>query len=210
MSWDTLDGFVAHSLFVRAFSCFLGAVRLSCSGQLAETWVLLRACIENSLYAFYIFGSSGRATIWVDRHKNETGKKQCRDTFKVGSIWAELKTRSTATAKEAKQLYDKAIDWGAHPNERSVFTNVVPKQDDSGYALRVVNPDPGLIRATIIATITTSLLMFKIFTLVFPEVFSHPNLDVKIKNLSQQSKPLMAILAIHLRQLAGNKQKRAR
>jgi hypothetical protein len=39
---------------------------------------------------------------------------------------------------------------------------------------------------------------------VFPELFSQSNLDIRIKNLNQQSKPLMAILGVHLKQLASN------
>jgi hypothetical protein len=205
MSTNTLESNIAQLLFGRNFGCFLGAVRLSCSGQLAETWVLLRACIENSLYAFYISRNPKHAKIWIDRHKDEASKKKCKDTFKVGSIWAELKTSSATTAKEAKQLYDRAIDWGAHPNERSVFPNIVPKQDGSGLSLHLITSDPTFIRVGVIYTIKTSLLTFRIFALVFPDVFGQPNLQVKMTNLSQQSRPLMAILAIHLKELASNK-----
>ena len=210
ISTNTLEGNIAHLLFGRNFGCFLGAVRLSSSGQMVETWVMLRACVENSLYAFYIFGSPARATIWVNRHKNEVAKKKCRDTFKVANIWAELKTRSTAIAKEAKQLYDKAIDFGAHPNERSVFTNIVPKQNGSGLSLRLVNADPTFIRTAVIYTIKTSLLTFRIFALVLPEVFEQPNLDIKVQNLKKQAMPLMGALLECLKQLAGNKQKKVK
>lgn len=198
ISTTTLESEIAHVLFGRSCGCFLGAVRLSCSGQLAETWVLLRACIENSLYGFYISRNPKRATIWIDRHKDEASKKKCKDTFKVGSIWAELKTGSATTAKEAKQLYDKAIDWGAHPNERSVFPNIVPKQDGSGLSLRLITSDPTFIRVGVIYTIKASLLTFRIFALVFPDVFSQPNLDLKVGNLNRKLTPLMAILAAHL------------
>lgn len=197
---DTIEKEIACLLFGRAFGCFLGAVRLSSSGQMTETWILLRALIENCLYAFYIFESPERADIWVNRHKDETSNKKCKDTFKVGSIWAELKIRSKRTANEAKTLYDKAIDWGAHPNERSLFPNLVPKPNGSGLSLRLVNANPAFIRASVIYTIRTSLFTFRIFNLVFPEVFGQPKIDIKIQNLDRQLAPLMASLLELLKQ----------
>jgi hypothetical protein len=199
---DTIEREIAGLLFGRAFGCFLGAVRLSSSGQMTETWILLRALIENCLYAFYIFASPERADIWVNRHKDEASNKKCKDTFKVGSIWAELKIRSKRTANEAKTLYDKTIDWGAHPNERSLFPNIVPKPNGSGLSLRLVNADPAFIRTSVIYTIRTSLFTFRIFNLVFPEVFGQPNLDIKIQNLDRQLAPLRASLVGALKQKA--------
>ena len=201
MSWKKLDSFITHSLFCRARGCFFGAVRLSCSGQLTETWILLRALIENSLYGFYIFGNLERAEIWVNRHKSEDSRNNCRDTFAVGKIFRELGERSAGIAQEAHDFYNRSIDWGGHPNERSLFPNIELRQGDSGYALRFVNPEPGLIRATIIATIISASLTFRIFALLFPKVFEHPNLNIKTQNLKQQSVPLMGALVNHLRQL---------
>jgi len=205
LSWSTLDGLIACSLFGRAAGCFLGAVRLSCSGQLTETWVLLRACLENSLYAFYIFKNPKRAEIWIDRHKDEGSKQKCKETFLIRNIWDELKAKSPSIAREMKDFYNKSIDWGAHPNERSLSPNLVGKQDGSGFQLRIVNPDPEFMRATVIATLITSSVVFRVFSLVFPDMLSHPNLNVKIQNLNQQSKPLMFEVARQLRKLTKHK-----
>lgn len=200
MTTNTIEKEISCLLFGRAFGCFLGAVRLSSSGQMTETWILLRALIENCLYAFYIFESPERADIWVNRHKDKVSNKKCKDTFKVGSIWAELKLRSKRTANEAKTLYDKAIDWGAHPNERSLFPNLVTEPNGSGLSLRLVNANPAFIRVSIIYAIRTSLFTFRIFNLVFPEVFGQPNLDIKIENMDRQLAPLMASLSGLLKQ----------
>lgn len=197
---DTPDGLVAHLLFGRTSSCFLGAAMLSCSGQLTETYTLLRAIIENTLYAFYIFGNPKRATIWEERHKDEDCTKKCRETFNIRSIWDELKKRSRSLEKDTRRFYNMAIDYGAHPNERSVFTNIRSRQDGSGYLLFIHNTDAAFIRATICATIHASLLTFRILAFMFPEVFNQSNLNVKVKNLSKQLKPLLANLTEHEKQ----------
>ena len=206
LSSSTLNVLIAQSLFARTASCFLGAVRLSCSGQLTETYMLLRACVENSLYAFYIFDNAERANIWANRDKDEGSKKKCKRTFVVRNIWDELKENSRVLEKDAREFYDMTIDWGAHPNESSLFPNMDRKQDDSGYSLRIHNTDKVFMRTTIIATIKASLLTFRIFALAFPEVFSQANLDMKVKNLDKQSKPLLDIVKEHLKQSASSKQ----
>lgn len=203
---STLNGFFAQSLLGRTCSCFLGAVRLSCSGQLTETYMLLRACVENSLYAFYIFDNAEHANIWANRGKDEGSKRKCKSTFVVRNIWGELEKSSRVIEKDARKFYDLTIDWGAHPNEKSLFPNIDRKQDGSGHLLRIHNTDIAFMRATILATIKASLLTFRIFALVFPEVFSQANIDVKVKNLDEQFKTLMAIVKEYVIQPASNKQ----
>jgi len=197
---NTIERDIAGLLLGRAFGCFLGAVRLSSSGQMTETWVILRSLIENGLYAFYIFENPERVDIWVNRRKDEDSKKKCRNTFIVAKILGELNKKSRVIAKEATKLYNMAIDWGAHPNERSLFPNIVPKPNGSGLSLRLINPDPAFIRTSVIFTIRTSLFTFRIFNLVFPEVFGQPNVDIKINNLNRQLEPLMTNLVGLLKQ----------
>jgi hypothetical protein len=171
-------------------SCYFGAVRLSCSGQMSETWALLRACLENSLYAFYIAQNPELAEVWMKRHDSAKRKKKCKTVFAVGAIWKALEKKSWSVAEEAKSLYETSIDFGAHPNERSVIPNLQEKEDGSGYSLRILNPDEASMRASMSTTILTASCVFRIFALIFPDEFKQPNLAVKISNLNSQMKPL--------------------
>jgi len=42
------------NFFVRAHSAFLAATRLATSGQVVETYMVARGCLENALYALFI------------------------------------------------------------------------------------------------------------------------------------------------------------
>ncbi len=190
LSYSDLKGLVSISLFGRAYGCFIGAVRLSCSGQITETWVLLRACIENSLYAFYIADNPEYATVWVERHDSETHKKKCKKVFTIGNIWKALEAKSQSITKEAKVCYEDTIDWGAHPNERALFLNLEDKQDSSGYKLNVLNTDEVVMRHSLCTVLSTVSLVFKIFALIYPDEFKQPNLTVKIDNLNKQAQTL--------------------
>jgi len=193
MSYSELDGLISVGLFDRTACCFLGAVRLSLSGQQTESWVLLRACIENSLYAYYVFGNMELAKIWSDRHKSDTNKKKCKSAFTIKKVLTALEKRSKSIAKEAKESYDMTIDFGAHPNERSLFPNLEEKQDGHGFVLNIFNNDPYIMRSTLVMIAMTSSLVFKIFTLIFPDVFKQPNLAIKTKNLENEIKSLSCV-----------------
>lgn len=190
LSYSDFKGLASVSLFARAYSCFFGAVRLSCSGQITDTWVLLRACIENSLYAFYIADNSENAMVWAERHNSESHKKNCRNVFAIGNVWKALGEKSQSLTKEVKEYYEDTIDWGAHPNERSIFINLEVKQDDSGYNLNVFNPDEVLMRHSLCAVIMTISLVLDVFGLTYPDEFKQPNLTVKIDNLNRQRSTL--------------------
>lgn len=201
LSYLELDELISVSLFARAYSCFFAAVRLSCSGQITEMWVLLRACLENSLYAFYISENPELAKVWTERHDNEDTKRKCKKAFVVKNIWNDLEAKSKSIAKEAKSVYEQSIDWGAHPNERTLFPNLVEKPEGSGFNLQILNPNLDLMRASLTTIVFTADVVFRIFALIFPDEFQQPNLALKISNLRRSSKPFMAEVA---RRLAPN------
>lgn len=194
MSYSELDGLISVGLFARTAGCFLGAARLSFSGQQTESWALLRACIENSLYACYVFGNPELAQVWSDRHKSEKNKNKCKSEFTIKNVFTALEKRSKSIAKEAKQSYDMTIDFGAHPNERSLFPNLQEKQDGHGFNLNIFNNDPYIMRSTLVIIAMISSLVFKIFALIFPDVFKQPNLAIKIKNLDNEINLLLHVV----------------
>jgi hypothetical protein len=193
MSYSELDDLISVGLFARTAGCFLGAARLSLSGQQTESWLLLRACIENSLYACYVFGNPELAKIWTDRHKSEEHRNKCKGKFTIKNVFTALEKRSKSIATEARQSYDMTIDFGAHPNERSLFPNLQKKQDGHGFNLNIFNNDIYITRSTLIMLATISSLVFKIFALIFPDVFNQPNLDIKRKNLINEMKTLSRV-----------------
>lgn len=199
---------VATTLFGRSYGCFIGAVRLSLSGQLSETSVLLRALLENALYGFHIANDSQLATVWLDRHKNESCKGKCKGVFQVGSMWNALKAKAPGLAEEAKKYYNTHIDRGAHPNERSVFPNIVIRDGQSSCALKIFNCDEAQMRAHVCLISITASLAFKIFSLAFPTEFGQHNLRIKITNLDEQMVPLRAETARRLRMACKGKVKK--
>ncbi len=192
ISYLSLEEMVPMLLFGRAYGSFMAAASLSCSGQLVEAWIMLRACLESALYAFYINDEPALAKIWSERSDRDDKKKLCRDTFRIGKIWERLRARGySLVRKDAKRLYDHFIDFGAHPNELALFCHMERKQDDSGYVLNLINPNPDYMRVNIIDVAETASLVFKIFAIIYPKQFKQPNFSIKIQNFRTGIKPLM-------------------
>ena len=180
-----LSSFVVLSLFARACGNFFAAVRLAASGQLTESYAQLRVCIENALYASYIRSKPGLAQVWADRHQSEEKRKKCRDSFKISSMIENLQSQSRALAKRVKKEYDTCIDFGAHPNERSVVPNLQMAKNGS---LRhyLFNTEPGVYGACLLAVVSMALSVVEIFEKVYPNEFKEINGRQRVQTIQDQ------------------------
>jgi len=109
---------------LRAHSNFLAACRLVWSGQIPETYELLRSCLENALYCLYLAKNPDSRETWLRRHDNEDTKKAVRAEFKIGTLLDLASAVAPAEGPIARKLYDRSIDYGAHPNERALMQSL--------------------------------------------------------------------------------------
>lgn len=105
-----------------AHSSFLGGARLALSGQTAEAFRVLRGCVENSLYGFYVYRHPESFDVWARRHDDEESLKAVRKKFSIGNVRRELERFDEKLGQVTKMLYERSIDFGGHPNERA-FTS---------------------------------------------------------------------------------------
>ena len=115
---------------LRAHSSYLGAVRLSTSGQVPETYMVLRGCIENSLYGLYLHKKPEEREIWLKRHDDDESKRRVRRKFKITSMLDLLESSHASTSRVARELYEDTIDYGAHPNERTITSALRMKKEE--------------------------------------------------------------------------------
>ncbi len=182
---SNLSGLVVLSLFGRACGNFFAAVRLAASGQLTESYAQLRVCIENALYASYISSKPTLAKVWGDRHQSEQKRKKCRNSFKISSMIENLQSQSPALAKRAKKDYNTCIDFGAHPNERSVIPNI-QMEKNGPVKLHLLNTEPGFFGACLLAVVSMGLLVVEIFEKVYPDKFKEINSQQRVQTIQGQ------------------------
>ncbi|MES3707361.1 hypothetical protein QC590_03845 [Pseudomonas putida] len=115
-------------LVLNAYTMLLGAVRQALSGHVVSTYPIIRAALESACYAFIIARDESKADIWLNRHASTQALQKCRTTFTAKRAANELKAVSAKMAEYVTGLYDASIDFGAHPNQKSVVDHL----EDSG------------------------------------------------------------------------------
>jgi hypothetical protein len=91
--------------------------------------------LENVLYGFYIARTPGAFEVWRSRDENEDAKKQVRREFTTGKMFGALDSVDARTSEIARNLYERTIDLGAHPNQHSVFSSLNVDESADGLAI---------------------------------------------------------------------------
>lgn len=112
-------------LLLRSHSAFRGACRLAMSGQVADCFPLLRSCLEYALYALHINEHPELGSVWLRRHVDSAALYEVRAKFRYKHVRSTLRARDGTLCRVIEQLYESAIDFGAHPNERALTGSMV-------------------------------------------------------------------------------------
>jgi len=165
--------------FGRSHGFYLGAVRLSLSGQVPESYALMRTCIENGLYALHVMrdptigeGVPERVEIWIKRHDNEDQMSKCRNEFKYGNVRNTLSECDKELGRRISVLYTFAIDCGAHPNVMGSITT--SEISETGIMTDLLTPgDNPICMVAIQRTVQVGICVLSIYKLIFGDRFSH-------------------------------------
>lgn len=120
---NTPEWFEAFFL-LRSHSAYLATVRLVASGQATESYATSRQCLEFALYGFYLFRHKNLQKEWLSRTESDEARDKVRRIFKTKDMFAQLNADDPKHGKAAKALYERTIDFGAHPNEQAVTTTM--------------------------------------------------------------------------------------
>jgi len=165
---NTKDWFAAFFL-LRAHSAFLAGTHLGMSGQTAETYASLRLCLENALYGLYLSQNPGSRATWLRRHKSEEARQRVKSEFTNQKLFGHLRALDGKEAVVAKHLYERCIDYGAHPNERALTVSLKRETRADAVEFRVVylSADSVVVRACLKTATQVGASVLGIFRLVF-------------------------------------------
>lgn len=111
----------AGLFLLRAHSNFLAACRMTWSGQIPECYAMLRSCLENALYGLYLARNPNFRETWLRRHDSDAHRRKVKDEFKMRTMLELAKSIDMKEGSVAELLYDRTIDYGAHPNEQALM-----------------------------------------------------------------------------------------
>jgi len=186
---NTKDWFPSFFL-LRSHSAYLGAVRLAISGQVGEAYMVLRGCLENALYGLFFYKNPNKAKLWYERHDSDIKRKEVRDEFKIYRMFQIIEKEGPNVSGACRDLYETCIDYGAHPNERSVSS--VLDRAESGTAvnfnLKYLSGDSDVLRFCLLNTVRVGLCCLCIFELILKERFEISGLTNKLNPLAVKLK----------------------
>lgn len=148
----------AGFLALNSYVMLLAAVRQALSGHIVPVFPILRTALESSCYAYLIATDNSKALIWLNRHKSQSELDKCRNTFTVNKTVNGLKEISSEMAEYVKAHYDACIDFGAHPNEKSIFNHLTkidsPNDRFDAWELTAVyGPNSWYVNYTLLACV---------------------------------------------------------
>jgi hypothetical protein len=118
--WTNPQSELAAMLLLRCHSAFRTAAGHAAAGQVVESYIMNRASLEFAAYALHIFRNPSLGMVWLNRHQDDASRKAAKRAFLHSAVKATVATVNQHAAKRFEELYQRTIDFGGHPNERSV------------------------------------------------------------------------------------------
>jgi len=121
---ENMSQLVPALLFMRAFSAYRASAMVSLCLP-TDGYALQRSCLENAGYARLIADDSTLSESWLRRDDSEDSRKLIRRTFTQTAIRESISAKDTKLSEIYQALYERSIDFGAHPNEKAVTSSLV-------------------------------------------------------------------------------------
>lgn len=113
---------------------WLAAIREASTGHSSASMPLFRASLEAACYGYRIWEEPDLHDIWMSRHRDDAAKKLCRRRFNsaVKDTAENITKRDfvwSGTNDWIMAGYENSIDFGAHPNPKSILTSLRVEDD---------------------------------------------------------------------------------
>lgn len=137
--WLNPKSEISAMLFLRCHAAMRAASGEAMAGQVVESFRQSRGMMENAAYAVHIYRNSHLEKVWLNRHVDEAGMRASKSAFKHVKVAQSVKAANVHAGDRFEMLYQRTIDFGGHPNERSVTGSMkMSKQADRREMLAVM------------------------------------------------------------------------
>lgn len=175
-------------LFARSQASFRSAALLSMTGLTTESFCLNRSCIESALYGLHIHTNPQAGEIWMNRHNSTATEQKTRSEFSFGNVVNTLCQRLPDLEQTARTLYTRAIDFGAHPNERAVSSALSLRESkhEVEFTIEYMTGDPTSLKHAIKTTAQAGTFALLVNGEIFKEHYTATGIHEHLKKLCSQ------------------------
>lgn len=163
---------VTPHLGFRSHSNFRALCDLALAGQLGDLFPMVRACLEAAAYAVHLHGDPILTEAWLRRHDPDGMKALKQNKFSQGGVRASIERQDPELSAVYGELYQQAIDLGAHPNERGLSANakLVPHPEGKRFLMIYLHENGPQLRFGLHTALEAGAAAIAMLRLVFPEV----------------------------------------
>ncbi|MBL9164821.1 MAG: hypothetical protein JNL18_18985 [Planctomycetaceae bacterium] len=173
---------LAGSMLIRTHGSFLAASSLALSGQIAESYALMRNALRSALHGVFIAGDAERQRIWVARADDEQAAERMRAAFATGPMLRHLRELDAATSAIYERLQQRTIERGAHPNAYGTLAhNGDAQPTDFSRAYLVTDDEVQRMALRTIAQV--GICALSMFYYVFGDLYREQKLDARLAKL---------------------------
>ena len=151
---------VPSFLALNSLMLWLSSVRMTMTGHAAATYPLFRVALESPCYALVTQRDETKEAIWIQRDSSPEAAKRCRLAMTGAAKDAAdiVNADQPGSGNIVVEGYQTAIDWGAHPNAKSIFHHMTAGEhaDERFWSLSLSTlgaHDSREVRRTLIASL---------------------------------------------------------
>jgi hypothetical protein len=177
-------------MFLRSHYAYKAAAGMTLAGQFPESFVMMRSCLEYAGYAFLMFADPRLEEVFLNRHANDASKKAQRGKFQIYTITKTIACFDQKLSKIFKDMYDRSIDFGGHPNPHGMIGSMDIDKDDeeqlTGMSTFALAPNPRVIEFSMHKVAQVGLTALCIFRHIFGKKFELLGISAKMDALSNE------------------------
>ena len=132
--------------FLRSQYAYKAAAGMSLSGQVAESFPVMRSCLEYAGYALVIKNTPTLQEVFLNRHVDDASKWKQKAQFTIANTITVIRKFDAKLATIFKGFYDRTIDFGAHPNPVGMLSTLKMEKTESGGTMGIdaltIAPEP--------------------------------------------------------------------
>lgn len=181
--WKDPGGIVAPLLSIRSHSAFRAACGLASSGQVTDAFPQIRVSLEYAGYTAHMRKNPELEEIWLRRHEDEDTLRAAKSAFQIGRVRRSISNLRTAEVFDV--LYQRTIDFGAHPNERAITssTRIVVQRRAREFQQTFLHGDGIQLEHALKTTAQAGVCALHLIEEAFPERFESVGATVLLQTL---------------------------
>lgn len=129
------DDLVIHSMRINARFLLMTSFRIGMTGHAGGVFPTLRTALETACYALIMSKDEALSEVWLKRNNSPEDYKACKKAFKAPIKDAQrlVDEHDPKLGAWMYALYESSIDFGAHPNAKTVTLHTRMFDDEVGF-----------------------------------------------------------------------------